>query len=121
MKLLSSLLFVFLISGSLWSQEKMDKRLLKYYSETELNQMIETSPEDYRILVHALDKAIYYVNAPDEKSIAVQSIDRPKENATFLDLGIELKDVNQYFKLNGENQWLVVKSKWVLNHELNNK
>lgn len=121
MKLLSSLLFVVLFSGNLWSQEKIDQRLLKIYSETELTQMLQSSPEEYQILVYGLDNAIYYTNYPDEKSPELATMDRPKDNATFLDLGLELKDVNQYFKLNGENQVLVVKSKWVLNHELNKK
>ena len=119
MKLISSLFFVFLTSGALWSQEKIDQRLLRIYSETELTQMIQSSPEEYQILAYALDNAIYFTEYVDVKSTELSSIDRPVGNATFLDLGIELKDVNQYFKLNGENQMLVVKSKWVLNHELN--
>ncbi len=119
MKLLSSLLFVVLFSGTLWSQEKIDQRLLKVYSVTELNEMIQSSPDDYQLLVYALDNAIYYTNYSTEKSLEFTAIDRPKDGVTFLDLGLELKEVNQYFKVNGENQLLVVKSKWVLNHELN--
>jgi hypothetical protein len=117
--LLNSLLTLFLLSAS-WahSQEKIDKRLLIRYSESELTQMLENNPEEYKILTYALDNGMYIGNYSKEKGSALTEIDRPSKNQTYIDLNFEISDQNQYYKIKGEDKVLVVKSKNVLMNEL---
>ena len=120
MKLITTLCFSLLFSVISFSQD-IDKRLLEKYSEAELNEMIENSPNEYALLDYALDNAIYFATTSASKGQTLETIDLPAEGATFIDLGIEIKDQNQYFRINGEDKLLVVKSKWVLNHEMQKK
>ncbi len=117
MKLITTLCFSFLISAVSFSQE-IDERLLSKYTETELNEMIENSPSEYALLNYALDNAIYFANGPGDKGDQLETIEMPAEGATFVDLGLDITETNQYFRINGDDRLLVVKSKVVLSYEM---
>jgi len=120
MKLLTTLTFSMLLFGAVYSQE-LDSRLLEKYSETELTEMQSNSPQEFALLNYALDNAIYFADYPDEKGETFQSIVAPKSGDTFLSLGLEIKDQNQYFRIEGSRKLLVVKSALVLTYEMKNK
>ncbi len=121
MKITSFLCFVLISAGDLFAQE-IDNRLYSTYSPQELETMIATNPDQYRLLDYALDNALYLANYDSAKggnfetiSIDIQSL------PTFLDLNLKLTDQNQYFKVAGEDKLLVVKSTIVLNYEMAKK
>lgn len=120
MKLLTTLGFLLFVGTVSFSQE-IDDRLLAKYTVTELNQMIEDSPKDYALLTYALDNAIYVAEGSNPKAAGLETISSPAAGATFIDLGLEIKEENQYFQISGQDKLLVVKSKWVLNHEMQKK
>ncbi len=101
----------------------VDQRLEKKYSKKEINQMIKDDPGHYHFLVYALDNACYTIDQPKGKDLSEFteiSLDL-KSPLNFLDFGLEIKDQNQYFIIKGTNKLLVVKSNWVINHELKSK
>ena len=110
-KLISSFIFILIFSFS-YSQEH-DQRLLKEYSQTELDNMKSSSPKEYQFLNVALDKAIFIGEIPQEKGKDVEfdgelEVDLSKEH-TFLSLGIDLKENEyQYFKIKGTNKMVGV-------------
>lgn len=121
MKIASFFCFIFISLGSVFAQE-IDDRLLSKYSQEELQQMIDTDSEQYQLLDYALDNALYVANYDNAKggnfeTITVNSQSLP----TFIELDLEITDRNQYFKIEGEEKLLVVKSTWVLNHEMEKK
>lgn len=121
MKIASFLSFIFISMGSVFAQE-IDDRLLSKYSQEELQLMIETDVQHYQLLDYALDNALYVANYDSAKggkfeTIAVNS----KALPTFIELNLSITDRNQYFKIEGEDKLLVVKSTWVLNHEMQKK
>ena len=118
MKLLSNLIFFLLLSSITWSQEKIDKRLLIKYSVLELKSMEEKSSNELKIITYALDNGMYVANYSAEKGETFPEVDRPKKNQTYIDLNYEILELNQYFKIKGEDKLLVVKSKGVLMDEL---
>lgn len=120
MKLLTILTFSLLFIGGLDAQE-MDSRLLQKYSEAEIYEIQKNDPELYTILTYALDHAVYYLDVPADKEVSFRTIRIPNYDLNFVDLDLEIKDQNQYFLVEGKNKILVVKSKWVLGHEMNLK
>ena len=116
MKLISTLCFLLFFCVS-FSQE-VDSRLLDRFSRTELIELQNSDPNEYALITYALDNAIYFSNGTNPKSVGLKVIQRPSPNATYIDLGLTILDQNQYFKIEGEESILVVKSKWVLNHEM---
>ena len=101
--------------------QQIDSRLLQRYSEVQLVNLQQDNPDEYALLDYALDNAVYYAEVPAEKQIDVQEISLPNGEATFINLGLNIEEENQYFKIAGENRLLIVKSRWVLNHEMNKK
>lgn len=120
MKLVTTLCISFLFATVSFSQE-LDERLLEKYTVEELNEMIANSPNEYALLDYALDNAIYYAIGPNPKAASLEVITLPAEGATFIDLGLKIEELNQYFKISGEDKILVVKSRVVLNHEMQKK
>jgi hypothetical protein len=111
------------VINSLAFSQEIDPRLSKKYSQEEIQLMIKENPTDYQLLVYALDNACYITDMPsgkDEELDGSVSLDLSKE-FTYLDLGLEIKNSNQYLRINGTNKMLVVKSEWVLNNELKTK
>ena len=120
MKTLSIICFTLFLSAVSFGQQ-IDKRLLTKYNSEELELMKVSNPEKIGLLVYALDNAIYIIDIPKEKRPELVSIKQPQAGETFLDLGIEIKETNQYFRIEGTDKMLVMKSEWVLNHEINAK
>ena len=123
MKKLIILFLFFTFFSKISFSQMVDKRLEKKYSNKEINQIIKDDPGHYHFLVYALDNACYTIDQPKGKDLTEFteiSLDL-KCPLNFLDLGLEIKDQNQYFIIKGTNKLLVVKSNWVLNHELKTK
>ena len=121
MKLTSLVCFVMIFVGTAFSQE-IDQRLLPKYSAETLETMIASNPNQYALLVYALDNALYVSNYSSAKGGEFESIVLdPAALPTFVELDLEIKDQNQYFKIDGFDKLLVVKSTWVLNHEMQKK
>lgn len=118
MKLLSSLVFIIFLSSVSWSQQKMDKRLLTKYSVSQLNAIETNNPDDLLIMTYALDNAMYVANYSSQKGDVFVEIEAPKKNQTYIDLGLEILEMNQYFKIKGQDKLLVVKSRGVMMNEL---
>ncbi len=122
MKRLLIICFPLLTSSLAFSQD-YDQRLLKSYSVEELTQIQTETPADIKVLAYGLENACYFSDAPKGKDIAgIQTIKLTSTNIPcYADLGLKILDQNQYFMIEGTSKMLVVKSKWVLNHELQNK
>jgi hypothetical protein len=109
---------LFLVSVG-FSQSTHDSRLLVKYSESELTELKNVQPEEYEILVNALEKGVFIGEIPTQKGKDVQfdgelDID-PNTDHTFISLGIELKENEyQYFKITGTNMMVGVLPKSLL-------
>jgi hypothetical protein len=115
--LLSGFIFAF---GSMHAQEA-DQRLYKSYSQNDIEQLQSNNPESIALLNYALDHACYLSAIPEGKDFStlpeihlLNLTDLP----SFAELGLKIEKSNQYFKVTGTQQLLVVKSEWVLNYEL---
>lgn len=107
--------------GSAFAQE-IDDRLLSKYSQKELQKMIDTDADQYNLLDYALDNALYVANYDSSKGGDFETIlVDPSDLPTFIELGLEITDRNQYFRISGEEKLLVVKSAVVLNYEMKKK
>lgn len=121
MKTASLFCFIFISLGSILAQE-IDDRLLSKYSQEELQTMIESDSESYLFLLYAADNALYVANYDSAKGGDYPTISVDSQNLPdFIELNLEITDRNQYFKIEGEDKLLVVKSTWVLNHEMEKK
>ena len=116
------LLLSILISSISFSQE-FDKRLEKTYTSSQLTTMQKENPAQLNMLNYALDNALYVIDMPKEKMSEIQKTITYdlKKKATFLELGLTIQKENQYFKINGLDKVLVVKSEWMLLNELNSR
>ncbi|MDG1333123.1 MAG: hypothetical protein P8P74_12390 [Crocinitomicaceae bacterium] len=121
MKIASLLCFIFISVGSIFAQE-IDDRLLSKYSQEELQTMIDTDVDQYHMLAYALDNALYLANYDSSKGGSFETISVDLNALpSFIELGIEVTDRNQYFKIEGEEKLLVVKSAIVLKYEMKKK
>lgn len=121
MKLMSLVCFVLISMSSAFSQE-IDQRLLPKYSTEELKTMITSNPEEYNMLTYALDNGMYVANYSSSKGGQFETIMvDPEALPTFIELNLEIKDQNQYFKIDGFDKLLVVKSATVLTYEMTKK
>ena len=101
MKLLT-ILCISLISVLGLNAQELDSRLLERYSEAEIYEMQQNDSESYAILVYALDHAIDYLDAPIDKQVSFRTIRIASDKLNFIDLGLEIKDQNQYFLVDKE-------------------
>lgn len=122
MKTTFILLLSILISSISFSQE-FDKRLEKTYTSSQLTTMQKENPAQLNLLNYALDNVLYVIDMPKEKMSEIQKTITYdlKKKATFLELGLTIQKENQYFKINGLDKVLVVKSEWMLLNELNSR
>ena len=119
MKLLSILGLFILLSYQASAQQDLEQELLKSYTKSELNSITKDQPERYRALVYGLKNALEIVDFPKGKESKTDgNIDLPSGDYSFCDLGLKIKESNQYFKINGTNKLLVVKSFYLLENEL---
>lgn len=118
MKLLLPLCLTLLLAGNVFSQD-IDSRLLERYSSTELSALQSSNPARIALMTYALDNALYITDVPSGKEINAETITVNSESLpTYIELGLEIKNENQYFMIAGQNKMLVMKSEWVLNHEM---
>ncbi len=121
MKLLAILGFAFMMTSSAVAQQ-IDARLSAAYEKAELEQMLSDNPERIKLLTYALDNGVYVANGADGKGMSFPTVEVDLNNLpSFVDLGVDIIDENQYFQIAGMNKLLVVKSNWVLNYEMSKK
>ena len=120
MKLLFTLCFSMFFVGGVMSQ-KYDARLLQRFTEIQLSNLQNENPQELDLLNYALDNAIYFADVPEGKNIELTEISLPNGEPTFINLGLNIEDQNQYFLVREKNKMLVVKSSLVLSHEMNKK
>ena len=119
MKLIATFIFVVFFLGDGISQE-IDKRLLGKYSEVELADLQLNSPDRLALLTYALDNACYFSDLPEGKSVVLETISLTEIDViNYINLGLDIEAQNQYYRVEGQDKMLVVKSEWVLNHEMN--
>lgn len=119
MKLLSILGLSLLLSFQASAQQDVEQELLQSYTKSELNSIKKDQPERYRVLVHGVKNALEIVDFPKGKESKTDgTIDLPSGDYNFCDLGLKIKESNQYFKIHGTNKLLVVKSFYLLENEL---
>jgi hypothetical protein len=109
------------------SAQNMDDRLSQIYPKEELVKLKENSPKEYRLVLYALDNGCYVTKAPEGKTEGfTTSINWNKSTVpTYVELasefGIKLENFNQYIRLNGTANMVVVKSRYVLENEISNQ
>ena len=112
-----------LMSGYSISQ-KVDETLSKNYSSEEMKTLKKVDSKKYELINFSLQNACYVIDNPAGKNtLEFQVISVPNLNKlNFQDLGLSIiEDQNQYFRIEGTNKLLVVKSTWVLNYEMSKK
>jgi hypothetical protein len=117
------LLIILLAFAQQFYAQKASSELSKSYSKIELQQFDAAGNGTIETLNYAVDHACYIIQSPEGKdvsqfpSIAIKS----KKELRFTDLHLQIKDRTQYFKIEGSNEILVVKSLNILKLEMQNK
>lgn len=104
--------------------QKVDETLSKNYSSEEMKTLKKVDSKKYELINFSLQNACYVIDNPAGKNtLEFQVISVPNLNKlNFQDLGLSIiEDQNQYFRIEGTNKLLVVKSTWVLNYEMSKK
>lgn len=112
-----------LVSGYSIAQ-KVDETLSKKYSSEEMKTLKKVDSKKYELINFCLQNACYVIDNPAGKNtVEFPVISVPNLNKlNFQDLGLSIiEDQNQYFRIEGTNKLLVVKSTWVLNYEMSKK
>ena len=89
-------LFVVIFSSFAFSQEA-ESRLLKRYTQAEIDIIKSEDPNYHALLIYALDHGVYIIDVPESKNLDLQTIHIDSEKFDFISLGLEIKDQNQYF------------------------
>jgi hypothetical protein len=100
------------------SAQNYDSRLLKKFDHGQLVSMEQNDPSKLKRYEYALDNGVYVTDLPTGKETDLPVITVNGDNPTFADLGLDIIKSNQYFKIEGTDKMLVVKSIWVLDNEL---
>jgi hypothetical protein len=122
MKHIFTLLFAF-VSLSFWGQT-LETDLQKSYSKEEIAQL--SLNQTLAVYEYALKHACYLTPIPEGKDVSsFSSINLPKQEKEapikFTDLGLQIQDRTQYFKVANAPYLLVVKSINVLKIEMQNQ
>ena len=122
MKHIFTLLFAF-VSLSFWGQT-IETDLQKSYSKEEIAQL--SLNQTLAVYEYALKHACYLTPIPEGKDVSsFSSINLPKQEKEapikFTDLGLQIQDRTQYFKVANAPYLLVVKSINVLKIEMQNQ
>lgn len=99
-----------------YAQENHDQRLLERYSSEELTTIQNNDPEEYKIIVHALEVGISIGDIQEGKGKEIVfdgELDKdPNQEHTYISLGLELIDNKyQYYKFKGTNKLVIVRPK----------
>ncbi|MCX8486669.1 MAG: hypothetical protein ORN53_05760 [Crocinitomicaceae bacterium] len=103
--------------------QKASPALSKSYSKTELQAFEQDGQSTINVLNYAVDLACYTVVIPEGKDVSqFPSISlKSKKDIRFTDYQLQIKDRTQYFRIEGSNELLVVKSINILKLEMQNK
>ena len=117
------LLIILLVLSQQLVAQKASPALSKSYSKTELLAFEQDSQGTINVLNYAIDHACYSVLIPEGKDVSqFPTISlKSKKDIRFTDYQLQIKDRTQYFKIEGSNELLVVKSINVLRLEMQNK
>jgi hypothetical protein len=83
--------------------------------------MKSENPESIRMLNYALEHACYLAPIPEGKDLGILpeiQLTNLTDLPSFAELGLKIEKSNQYYRVVGLPQLLVVKSEWVLNYEM---
>lgn len=121
MKKLTFSLLLLLFAGVSHAQN-YNKKLLEVYDATELSRLEEEQPEKIAVLNYALDNACYFAAGQGKDYSNLPSINLASDSKVpcFVDLGLKIENQNQYFRIQGSDKLLVVKSEIVLSYERKN-
>ena len=117
------LLIILLVLSQQLVAQKASPALSKSYSKTELLAFEQDSQGTINVLNYAIDHACYSVLIPEGKDVSQFSTIslKSKKDIRFTDYQLRIIDRTQYFKIEGSNELLVVKSINVLRLEMQNK
>jgi hypothetical protein len=117
------LLIILLVFTQQILAQKASPALSKSYSKTELQSFEQDGLGTINVLNYAVDYACYTILMPEGKDVSqFPSINlKSKKDIHFTDYQLQIKDRTQYFKIEGSNELLVVKSLNVLKLEMQNK
>ncbi len=112
MKHLTMIIFLLIAFSSIGQSLNTDERLLKKFSQEEINSMSE---EDLKFEIFCLDNSFTIENYSDNKEENNFPLNGGRKienlnNINLEDLNIKIKDDIQYFKISYEQKVLVVKS-----------
>lgn len=115
----SMCILIMLLSMNQGFSQKAEKALSGSYSSEEIASIKKQDPSKIDVLMYGLKHATYLIDFPKGKEVQIdQEFTLPDGKYTYVDLGLKILDVNQYFKISGTDKVLVVKSMWVLNNEI---
>ena len=103
---------------------EFDQRLLEKFSQEELIDLKENSPDRYNTISYCLDHGYYFVDVPEKKNIKerisgeITINDINNFNFLLLDISF-LENDYQYFKVKDLDKLLVVKSGTHIYEEMN--
>jgi hypothetical protein len=117
------LLIISLVLSQQLVAQKASPALSNSYSKTELLAFEQDEQGTINVLNYAIDHACYTVLIPEGKDVSQFSMIslKSKNDIRFTDYQLQIKDRTQYFKIEGTNELLVVKSINVLKLEMQNK
>jgi hypothetical protein len=117
------LLIILLVFTQQILAQKANPALSKSYSKTELQSFEQDGQGTINVLNYAVDQACYTILIPEGKDIGqFPTIKlKSKKDIRFTDYQLQIIDRTQYFKIEGSNELLVVKSINVLKLEMQNK
>ncbi len=120
MKHLAIVLLLLITFKSIGQSSDFDKRLLKKFSQEELNNMTE---EEIKFNTYCIQNAFFISDFPEEKTND-QAINGARKiddvnNINFFELNIPLKeDAYQYFRILGSDKLLSVKPIFLIKSEI---
>jgi hypothetical protein len=117
------LLIILLVFTQQIVAQQASPALAQSYSKTELQSFEQDGQGTINVLNYAVDQACYTILTPEGKDVdQFPTINlKSKKDIRFTDYQLQIKDRTQYFKIEGSNELLVVKSINVLKLEMQNK
>jgi hypothetical protein len=112
MKHLTMIIFLLIAFSSIGQSLNTDERLLKKFSQEEINGMSE---QDLNFEIYCLDNAFKiqdYSDNKEENNYHLNGLRKIEDlnNVNLEDLKIKITENTQYFKISYENKVIVVKS-----------
>jgi hypothetical protein len=116
------LLIILLSIAQQMVAQKANPALSESYTTRELQALEQKATGTIEVLNYAVDHACYTIAIPEGKDVSqFPTIIRPLKSLRFTDYELEILDHTQYFRVEGKNELLVVKSINILKLEMQNK